>query len=140
MYALTTSKTAAAELVAANRAEAALRHSEFRDEYHDTIRASMPNLLARYLEMLYTDDDPEVLRKALDFFGRTVGTEVEKKIDPTANMPVFNIVIGTGGAVQITQTLPDTPEVKPTELALPPPTDAELDDELKDLINGGLFR
>jgi hypothetical protein len=77
--------------------------AEFKERYHDVIRGNMLALLEGYITDLMTTEDPEVRRKGLAYFSQVVGVEAEKKVDPMANLPVFNITIN-GGGVQLTAT------------------------------------
>ena len=74
--------------------------AEFKEQYHDVIRGNMLALLGSYVQDLLTTEDPEVKRKGLAYFSNVVGVEAEKKSDPMANLPVFNITIN-GGGVQL---------------------------------------
>jgi len=79
--------------IALSRAEI---KAEFKENYHDAIRANMPPLLKDYLQILKTTDDPEIIRKGLVYFSQVVGVDAEKKVDPTSTLPTIHISIGRG--------------------------------------------
>lgn len=65
----------------------------FKEDYHEAIRANVARLLGNYVTLLNTTDDAETLRKGLEFMGRTVGLEAEKRLDtgPALQVIHFNI-------------------------------------------------
>lgn len=88
--------------------------AEFKSLLHSEMQEAALALLPRYFEMLQDTEDPEELRKGLDFFVRTVGAEAEKKQDPYGNLPIVQITFNNG-QLQAAQTVPalgaiDVPE------------------------------
>ena len=69
------------------------------DQYHD------------YLEAVSLSNDPEVKRKCVAMHIATIGAEHKEKVDPGANLPVFNFTFSNSG-MSATATLPAI-EVQP---------------------------
>lgn len=65
-------------------------------------RDATPALMVKYLETLAgAGADVDDLRKAVELMTKTTGAEVEKKQDPHANLPVFQVVF-QGATIQAT--------------------------------------
>lgn len=63
------------------------------DQYHD------------YLEAVKLSVDPEVKRKCVAMHISTIGAEHKEKVDPGANLPVFNFTFTSEG-MTATTTMP----------------------------------
>ena len=72
------------------------------DQYHD------------YLEAVSLSNDPEVKRKCVAMHIATIGAEHKEKVDPGANLPVFNFTFSSTG-MSATATLPAI-EAQPDDL------------------------
>ncbi len=81
-------------------------------------------LAVDYYEQVMSDGDLEDKRKAIELAARITGAEAEKKVNPLAGLPVFNIVIHSGHGGGVTAAL-QSAEVVDME------TDTELDTELE---------
>ena len=79
--------------MAVDAASKAQLREAFKEDYHEAIRANIARLLGNYVTLLNTTDDAETLRKGLDFMGRTIGLEAEKRQDtgPALQVIHFNI-------------------------------------------------
>ena len=77
-------------LTAASKAQ--LRE-EFKEEFHEAIKANIVRMLSSYMTLLNTTDDAETLRKGLDWATKTVGLGEEKRLDtgPALQVIHFNI-------------------------------------------------
>lgn len=72
------------------------------DQYHD------------YLESVKMSTDPEVKRKCVAMHIATIGAEHKEKVDPGANLPVFNFTFSSTG-MSATAALPAI-EAQPDDL------------------------
>lgn len=76
--------------------------AEFKQEYRDSLQDLAAAVTNRYAEAVLTTEDLPELRRAMEFLRDTLVLGEEKKVDPNAGVPVFNISIN-GGSVQIAQ-------------------------------------
>ena len=85
--------------VAVTAASKAKLREEFKEDYHEAMRANIVQLFGSYATMLHTTQDPETLRKGLEFMGRTVGLEPDKKQDTGPALQVIQFNIGARSPV-----------------------------------------
>lgn len=98
--------------------------AEFKKLLHAEMQTAALSLLPTYYNMLTFTEDPEVLRKGIQFFVQTVGGEAEKKQDPYGNLPVVNITFSNG--TMSSQTTMPAIEIEATVLETLQPTPAML--------------
>ena len=91
--------------VAVTAASKAQLREEFKEDYHEAMRAHIVPLFGNYAAMLHTTQDPETLRKGLEFMGRTVGLEPDKKQDTGPALQVIQFNIGGARPPVITEKL-----------------------------------
>jgi hypothetical protein len=82
--------------------------AEFKQEYRDSLQDLAAAVTNRYAEAVLTTEDLPELRRAMEFLRDTLVLGEEKKVDPNAGVPVFNISIN-GGSVQISQSTAESP-------------------------------
>jgi hypothetical protein len=76
-----------------------LTPQEFKELARRLGRAAFVPLFLKFYERIVTGEATiEEQRKALADIGRWTGIEEEKKIDPNANLPMFNIIFGAPAA------------------------------------------
>lgn len=99
-----------------------LTAAEFKELARRIGRAAfVPLFLKFYERVISTEASVEEQRKALADIGRWTGVEEDRKTDPNANLPVFNIVFGAAGT--------NTASIEAVEvfaLDTPPATDDQL--------------
>lgn len=94
-------------------AEHDLTPQEFKELARRIGRAAFVPLFLKFYDRVITSEATiEEQRKALADIGRWTGVEEQQKIDPNANLPVFNFIFGASGSVSATmvsepQALPD---------------------------------
>ena len=111
--------------VAVTAASKAQLREEFKEDYHEAMRANIVQLFGSYAEMLHTSKDPETLRKGLEFMGRTVGLEPDKKQDTGPALQVIQFNIGGARSPVVTEKLAhciDDVRDKLEAMNLPPQT------------------
>lgn len=76
-----------------------LTPQDFKELARRLGRAAFVPLFLKFYERIVTGEATiEEQRKALADIGRWTGVEEDRKIDPNANLPVFNIIFGAAGA------------------------------------------
>lgn len=107
-----------------------LTANEFKELARRVGRAAFVPLFVRFYERVITSEATiEEQRRALSDIARWVGVEEDKKVDPNANLPVFNIVFGAPSAhgatsMQVVDVTPPPPAIEqppalePEELAI----------------------
>jgi hypothetical protein len=95
-----------------------LTAADFKELARRVGRAAFMPLFLRYYERVVTSEATiEEQRRGLVDIARWTGVEEEKKSDPNANLPVFNIIFGAPGS-----TAASIEAVEVIETAAPPPT------------------
>lgn len=102
-----------------------LTAAEFKDLARRMGRAAfVPLFLRLYQRAMSSESTIEEQRKVLADISRWVGVEEERKVDPNANLPVFNIIFGSSAqgqpsvqAIDITPPEP-SPQKTPNEKSL----------------------
>jgi len=97
-----------------------LTRAEFKSEYQAGLQDLAAAVTNRYAEAVLTTEDIAELRRAMEFLRDTLALGEEKKADPNAGLPTFNITIN-GGSVQMTPTLQNAEEVPHTLEFTPTP-------------------
>jgi hypothetical protein len=101
-----------------------LTATEFKELARRLGRAAFVPLFLRFYERIVTSEATiEEQRKALADIGRWTGVEEDRKLDPNANLPVFNFVFGSSGGMTATY-------VPPPATGLPDPLPPVFDPEL----------
>jgi hypothetical protein len=98
-----------------------LTAQEFKELARRLGRAAFTPLFLRLYERVITSEATiEEQRKVLADISRWTGVEEDKKLDPNANLPVFNIVFGAPAAgapsVEVVDVSPPAPPVPDAEL------------------------
>lgn len=116
--------------IAVSAASRAQLREEYKENYHDAMRANILVLFGNYATLLHTTDDAETLRKGLEFMGRTVGLEPDKKQDTGPTLQVIHFNIGGARSPVITEKVAhciDDVRDKLEAMNLPPQTLEVLD-------------
>ena len=79
--------------------------AEFKKLLHASMQNTLMDQYADYLEAVKMSTDPEVKRKCVAMHIATIGAEHKEKVDPGANLPVFNFTFSSTG-MSATATLP----------------------------------
>jgi hypothetical protein len=125
-----------------------LTAADFKELARRIGRAAFTPLFLRYYERVITSEATiEEQRRGLADIARWTGVEEDKKTDPNANLPVFNIIFGSSGqgshsieAVEVISPPTHEPPPEPTSLPddlpmLPPDMLTSLAKEMKELAN-----
>lgn len=104
--------------VRATKRSNALTRLAFQEQYHSTIMAVMPSILADYIQDLRTSTDLEDRRKGLVYLSQIVGVEVDKKQDVGSGRAVVTINFGGAGAPQQVTIEQDVQEVQSRPLTV----------------------
>jgi len=111
--------------------------TEFKRLLHGQMQATLLEQYHDYLEAVTISDDPEVKRKCVALHISTIGAEHKEKVDPNANLQVFQFNFTSTG-MTATQ-LPTVERVEPAQdmatlsfdnLATVIPTHTPVDDGL----------
>jgi hypothetical protein len=100
-----------------------LTAADFKELARRIGRAAFVPLFLKYYERVMTSEATvEEQRRALADIARWVGVEEEKKTDPNANLPVFNIVFGAPSAhgatsMQVVEMIQPEPKLPAEPLA-----------------------
>ena len=89
--------------------------TEFKKLLHAQMQDTLLDQYHDYLESVKMSADPEVKRKCVAMHISTIGAEHKEKVDPGANLPVFNFTFSSTG-MTASATLPAI-EVQPDNLA-----------------------
>lgn len=96
-----------------------LTATEFKELARRIGRAAFVPLFLKFYERVITNEASiEEQRKALTDIARWTGVEEDKKSDPNANLPMFNIIFGAPG-----QPMQALEVVQETPAPAPPPAD-----------------
>lgn len=87
--------------------------TEFKKLLHGQMQDTLLDQYHDYLEAVKISDDPEVKRKCVVLHISTIGAEHKEKVDPNANLPVFQFNFTSTG-MTATQ-LPTAERVEPTD-------------------------
>lgn len=71
--------------------------TEFKKLLHAQMQDTLMDQYADYLESVKMSNDPEVKRKCVAMHIGTIGAEHKEKVDPGANLPVFNFTFTSAG-------------------------------------------
>ena len=87
--------------------------TDFKKLLHAQMQDTLLDQYKDYLEAVILSTDPEVKRKCVAMHISTIGAEHKEKVDPGANLPVFNFTFSSAG-----MSASSTPaiEVQPAEL------------------------
>ena len=97
--------------------------ADFKKMLHALMQNTLMDQYADYLETVKMSTDPEVKRKCVAMHIQTIGAEHKEKVDPGANLPVFNFTFSSTG-MSATSTMPII-EVQP-EAGVPITDQAQL--------------
>ena len=78
---------------------------EFKKMLHNSMQDTLMDQYHDYLEAVKLSTDPEVKRKCVAMHISTIGAEHKEKVDPGANLPVFNFTFTSEG-MTATSTMP----------------------------------
>jgi hypothetical protein len=98
-----------------NKNIADLSLTEFKKMLHAQMQDTLLDQYHEYLEAVKFSTDPEVKRKCVAMHIQTIGAEHKEKVDPNANLPIFNFTFSSTG-MSATTTLPMVQEVQPGDL------------------------
>ena len=79
--------------------------AEFKKLLHTQMQDTLLDQYHDYLEAVKLSVDPEVKRKCVAMHISTIGAEHKEKVDPGANLPVFNFTFTSEG-MTATSTMP----------------------------------
>lgn len=79
--------------------------AEFKKLLHTQMQDTLLDQYHDYLEAVKLSVDPEVKRKCVAMHISTIGAEHKEKVDPGANLPVFNFTFTSEG-MTATTTMP----------------------------------
>lgn len=95
--------------------------AQSREAFRDGIQGVLQTMAIEQLELLHehlsrpgVSIPLEERRKTVDMLLRYTGAEPDKKVDPNANLPVFNFTIN-GGQVQATMVSPGARQIDPLD-------------------------
>lgn len=71
--------------------------AEFKKLLHVQMQDTLLDQYHDYLEAVKLSEDPEVKRKCVAMHITTIGAEHKEKVDPGANLPVFNFTFTSEG-------------------------------------------
>lgn len=71
--------------------------ADFKKMLHAQMQDTLMDQYADYLESVKMSNDPEVKRKCVAMHISTIGAEHKEKVDPGANLPVFNFTFSSTG-------------------------------------------
>lgn len=96
-----------------------LTPSDFKELARRLGRAAFVPLFLKFYERIVTGEATiEEQRRALADIGRWTGVEEDRKVDPNANLPVFNFVFGVGGRMDAQLLQPATTPLDAEELQI----------------------
>lgn len=112
--------------------------AEFKKQLHGTMQDVLLDVYHDYMESVKMSADPEVKRKCVSMHITTIGAEHKEKVDPAANLPVFNFTFTSSGMtmsadVQPQLADPEVIDVQPKGVMETPITDAPSADTLATL-------
>ena len=88
---------------------------EFKKMLHNSMQDTLMDQYHDYLEAVKLSTDPEVKRKCVAMHISTIGAEHKEKVDPGANLPVFNFTFTSEG-MTATATMPT---IETTDIGIP---------------------
>lgn len=88
--------------------------ADFKKLLHAQMQDTLLDQYKDYLEAVILSTDPEVKRKCVAMHISTIGAEHKEKVDPGANLPVFNFTFTSAGMTA--SSIPTAIEVQPDNL------------------------